>query len=79
MWEVVAPLPVGQPAVKVVQSLPPSSQPAGPPVSVSVMPSVPHTPAQAEYCHNGRKRKSDFSHSVSQTQSYKMRPDHIKR
>ena len=30
LWEIVAPLPVGEPAVPAVQCLPPSSQPAVP-------------------------------------------------
>ena len=65
LWEIVAPLPVGEPAVPAVQSLPPLSQPAEPSFPVSVLPSVPHTPAQAEYRQvNARKRKSDVSHSV---------------
>ena len=62
LWEIVAPLPVGEPAVPAVQSLPPLSQPAEPSVPE---PAVPHTPAQAEYRQvNARKRKSDVSHSV---------------
>ena len=61
-WEIVAPLPVGEPPAPAVQCLPPSSQPAEPSVPE---PAVPHTPAQAEYRQvNGRKRKSDVSHSV---------------
>ena len=61
LWEIVAPLPVGEPPAPAVQCLPPSSQPAEPSVPE---PAVPHTPAQAEYRQvNGRKRKSDVSHS----------------
>ena len=60
--EIVAPLPVGEPPAPAVQCFPPSSRPAEPSVPE---PAVPHTPAQAEYRQvNGRKRKSDVSHSV---------------
>ena len=59
LWEIFAPLPVGEPAAPAVQCLPPPSQPAEPSVPE---PAVPHTPAQAEYRQvNGRKRKSDVS------------------
>ena len=41
LWEIVAPLPVGEPAVPAVQCLPLSSQPAEPSVPEPAVPCLP--------------------------------------
>ena len=41
LWEIVAPLPVGEPAAPAVQCLPPSSQPAEPSVPEPAVPCLP--------------------------------------
>ena len=41
LWEIVAPLPVGEPPAPAVQCLPPSSQPAEPSVPEPAVPCLP--------------------------------------